>query len=124
MRLVDVGAAYREIPGIHLVDHAQVATAGDRRRLPGMLVELSQRYRLAAALGADRQYVSGKVADEVTAGDPRRQREALAFAGGLGQRAAHFEQVRCGLAGDDAVTNRCRLHLWTRAPAACNLREL
>ena len=60
----------------------------DRRRLPGVLVELGQRYRLAAGFGTDGDDVAGEIADQVAAGNPRGQGESLAGGVGLCDAAA------------------------------------
>jgi hypothetical protein len=59
-----------------------------------VFVDLVQAHALAGGLGMDRDDVPGKVTNQVTAGNPGRQREALAGGVGLGQRAADFKQMR------------------------------
>jgi hypothetical protein len=54
--------------------------------LPGVLVDLVQSDRLAAGFGANRR-CARKVADQVAAGNPGRQREALP--GGVGDSTRH-----------------------------------
>ena len=105
---VEVGGAYRGIEGVDLVAQGQggdggrrvgggvVAEAGlghVRARLPGVLVELLQRQRLAAAFGAQVLQVLRKFAHQVAARDPHRQAEAL-LARGLVDFERDAEQVR------------------------------
>ena len=68
---VEVGAAHREVPRMNLVVQGERLLRLDRRRLPGVLVELGQRYRLAAGFGTDGDDVAGEIADQVAAGNPR-----------------------------------------------------
>ncbi len=44
-------------------------------------------------------------ADQVAAGNPRRQPESLAIGIGIRDRAAHFEQVRMRIDGYDVIAD-------------------
>ena len=103
VRLVKVRAAHREIPGVDLDDDSQRRRVLQRRRLPGVLVELLQRDRLAACFGANRHDVAGEVADQVAAGNPCRQRETLPDRIGQIDGAAHFEAMCGGMGWQDGV---------------------
>jgi hypothetical protein len=48
-----------------------------RHGLPGVLVDLVEAYHFAGSLGADRHDVAREVTNQVAAGNPGRQREAL-----------------------------------------------
>ncbi len=116
MRGVEVRAAHRGIPRIHLGGHGERPVAGVGT--PRVLVELAQPHRPAPVPGADRDDVAGKLAHHVAAGNPRGQDEALA--GGIRRidGDAHLEEMRLGRARENAVADRARGHQHgTRAPA-------
>jgi hypothetical protein len=70
-----------------------------------MLVELGQRHLLALRLGADPHDVAGKLADHVTARDPRRQRKHLAVGRRLVDGDADLEQVAGQVLRDNGIAD-------------------
>ncbi|KFB70906.1 MAG: hypothetical protein AW09_003970 [Candidatus Accumulibacter phosphatis] len=113
--LVDMRSAYREIPGVNLADDGERHTLADRCSLPAVFVDLGERYHFASSLGTNRDDVAREVTNQVTAGNPCRQRETLPSRVGCGKRAAHFKKMRCRLARTDAVADMRRPHrlpLW------------
>ena len=95
---VEVGATYREVPGVDGHGHRQRGAILDRRGLPGVLVELVEAHGFAAGFGADGDHMAGEFTNQVAARNPRRQSEALATRRRARHGAADFEMV-CGRVG-------------------------
>lgn len=108
VRGVQVRAAHRQVPRVDFGRDGQRAAAG--RRAPGVLVDLGDAHRPAAARGTDRHHVAGKIADEIAAGNPRRHREALPRGVWIRDRDAHLEPMRLRRLGMDAVAYRIARH--------------
>ena len=110
VRLVEVGAAHREIPGVDLVGQGKRLLPFQRFGLPGVLVDLVECNGLAAGFGRDTDDLPGEVANQIAAGNPRRQREALA--GGVGEldAARHFVEMGFRVCRAEGVADRGVFH--------------
>ena len=84
---IQMRAAHRKIPCVDLVVDNQRTVRG--RRLPGVLVQLRKAKCTAAGLRANRHDMPCEFANHVAAGNPRRQRKALAFDIRFGDYTAH-----------------------------------
>src|SRR4030095_14225993 len=102
VRSVQMRTPHRQVPRVNLQRDGESAL--DWRRCPGVLVELGDRDAAPAALRADRDYVTREVADQVAAGYPSRQGEALALRIGIVHAAAHFKQMSLWTSRDYSVT--------------------
>ena len=106
---VQMRTAHRQVEGIHVDRHHDGPGVGCHD--PGVLVDLGYRQRLAPAARADRHHVPGEVADQIAAGDPGRQREALSIRVGIGDGAGDFEEMGLRtLRKDTVVDGRGALH--------------
>ena len=93
VRLVEVRAPHRQVPGVDFGDHLQNNRRRHWRRLPGVLVEFFQADGFAIGLGADRHDMASKIANHVTAGNPRRQCKTLPVGRVFGNAQADFEAM-------------------------------
>ncbi len=100
-RGVEVRAADREVERVHLRDDGE--RTGARRRAPKVLRFLLDGDGFARRFGAHRDEMPGELADQVTAGNPRRESEALAVRRRRVERAAHLEQVRAAIERYDPI---------------------
>lgn len=112
MRFVEMRTANRQVPGVDFTDDRERLAGRQRQCLPGMLVPFRQPYLFAAGFGADGHNVPGKVAYQVAAGNPRRQRKALAGRIGRRNAAAHFKGVCLNAQGRDGIVDRWGVHAW------------
>ena len=101
---VEVGGAHRQVVRVDVRGHRQRACAG--RRLPFVLGGLAHGDRGAGRVGAHGDEVARELADQVAAGNPRRQHEALA--GGVRgvDGDGDLVQVRVRVERDDAIAGR------------------
>ena len=104
VRFVEVGAAYRKIPGMDFAGDGERRAEFERRGLPGVLAELDQRHVLAARFGADGDDVAGEIADQVAARNPCRQGKTLSGRVARGNRAFDVEAVRRRVGRTDSIT--------------------
>ena len=77
-------------------------------RDPGVLVQFDDRNRLPAAARADAYYMAGKIAQQIAAGNPCRQRELLAAGVGLGDATGNGKQMCLGAGRKNTVVNTWR----------------
>ncbi|MOA14474.1 hypothetical protein D3C78_1345770 [compost metagenome] len=80
MAVVQMRAANRQVPGVDLVFDSQRPVAG--RRLPGVVVDFVDIHAPRAGMRRQGFDLAREIADEIAAGNPRRQRQALAFGRG------------------------------------------
>ena len=108
--LIEMRAPYRQIPGVDFAGNGQCPAGRECFCLPGLLVEFAQVHRLAARFGANGDDVPGKIADQITAGNPGRQGKTLTFRRRCGDLATHFEAVRGRVQWTDGVADRIIFH--------------
>lgn len=101
---VEVGRAHRQVERVHLRDDRHASARG--RRVPRALVDLPDRQRLAVARRAHLHEVAREVADQVAAGNPGGQQEAMALGGRLVDGDGDFVQVCVRVERGDAIAGR------------------
>lgn len=77
MGLINMRAAYGQVPGVDLVLHTQGALAGFA--LPAVIVQLADGNRFVAREGGYAFDLTREVADQVAAGNPGRKAQDLAI---------------------------------------------
>ncbi len=100
---VQVGAAHRQVPGVHLIAHRD-RPAG-RRQLPGLLVQLGHVHGSAGRRRFQRHDMAGEVTDHVAAGDPGGQGQPLPFRRRPVDGESDLEQMRLRAQRTDLIMN-------------------